>query len=236
MNRIRAAVTTCAACALRATCRAPVPFDGSMDASIGIFGEAPGGVEDEEGLPFQGPSGLLLNRTLEALGWSRSRCYVSNAVKCRPPNNEKPKRLFVVSCRPHLEAELAACRFRVVLALGSTAISALTGEHGAVSAFIPREDLRVEVGGIVPGVQRAIPVVACYHPSYILRKRSEGRDAYEAAMQVFAGQLRRAIRLASEDVVKHAERDAEVAPEGHEDLAQVHEAIDRRGDHDLPPA
>jgi len=178
-------------------------------------------VEDAEGLPFQGPSGLLLNRTLVALGWARSRCYVSNVVKCRPPGNEKPKRPFVASCRPHLEAELAAGRFRAILALGSTALSALTGEHGAVSAFIPREDLRVTVGG------REVPIVACYHPSYILRKRSEGADAYEVAMRVFASQLRRAIRLASEDVVEHPERDPEVSPEGEQGLAQGDEVSGR---------
>lgn len=208
-------MTSCTACALRAGCRAPVPFDGTLAAPLAVYGEAPGGTEDVEGLPFQGPSGLLFNRTLAALGWGRDRCYVSNTVKCRPPNNEKPKRLQVGACHPHLEAELAAGQFRVVLALGATAISALTGEHGAVSAFIPRLDLRVAVRG------RDVPVVACYHPSYILRRRSEGRDAYEAAMQVFANQLRRAIGIAAEDVVDHSERDPDVPPEGEQDLPQV---------------
>lgn len=208
-------MTSCAACELRAGCRAPVPFDGTLASHLAVYGEAPGGTEDVEGLPFQGPSGLLFNRTLTALGWSRDRCFVSNAVKCRPPNNDKPKRLVVAACRSHLEAELAAGEFRAVLALGATAISALTGEHGAVSAFIPRLDIRVAVG------RRDVPVVACYHPSYILRKRSEGRDAYEAAMQVFANQLRRAIGIAAQDVVDHPERDPEVSPEGEQDLAQV---------------
>lgn len=214
-DRVRTAVTSCTACALRAGCRAPVPFDGSLSAPLGVYGEAPGATEDVEGLPFQGPSGLLFNRTLDVLGWSRDRCYVSNVVKCRPPNNEKPKRPFVVACRPHLGAELAAGRFRAILALGSTAISALTGEYGAVSAFIPRLDLQARVGG------RDIPVVACYHPSYILRKRSEGRVAYEDAMRVFANQLRRAIGITTQNVVDHPERDPEVSPEGEQVLAEV---------------
>ena len=211
---LREAVASCSVCALRGTCRAPVPYGGDLGALLGVYGEAPGATEDEEGAPFRGASGVLLDRVLLSLGWSRDRCFVSNIVKCRPPGNKKPERAYKESCRPHLVRELRSGRFRVLLALGDTAISALTGERGAVSAFLPREDLACALGG------RTLPVVACYHPAYILRKRSEGADAYRAAMLSFAAQVRRAVVLASQDDAHVSDGESQVGPQGQQVLPQ----------------
>ena len=87
-----------------------------------FIGEAPGAEEDRLGVPFVGRSGKLLdNLLLEEMNMDRSACYISNVVKCRPPENRDPKSEEIESCRPYLETQLEIIKPRVIVTLGNFA-------------------------------------------------------------------------------------------------------------------
>ena len=95
---------------------------GPPDADLMFVGEGPGAEEDRQGLPFVGRSGKLLDRLLhQELGMDRSGCYITNVVKCRPPENRDPKPEEIVACRPFLELQLETVDPKVVVTLGNFA-------------------------------------------------------------------------------------------------------------------
>ena len=92
---------------------------GDADADLMIVGEAPGRREDEQGLPFVGPSGRLLDTLLEEIGLKRDDVYIANVVKCRPPGNRDPREEEIESCKPYLRSQLSLVDPKVVLTLGN---------------------------------------------------------------------------------------------------------------------
>ena len=120
LAELEAEASSCTRCALAAG-RTTVVFGvGDPDADLMLVGEGPGRDEDLQGEPFVGRSGQLLDRLLaEELGMPRSRCYIANVVKCRPPGNRDPLPQEIAACRPFLEGQLAHIRPRVVLSLGN---------------------------------------------------------------------------------------------------------------------
>ncbi len=109
--------------------------EGPLNAELFVVGEAPGFNEDQEGRPFQGASGMLLDRLLDSLELGRERVYLTTLVKCRPPGSppRSPKPSEVSACRPYLVAQLAAVDPKVVVAMGDLASRVLTGRKEAVS-------------------------------------------------------------------------------------------------------
>jgi len=109
--------------------------EGPLNAELFVVGEAPGFNEDKEGKPFQGASGMLLDRLLDSLELGRERVYLTTLVKCRPPGSppRPPKPSEVSACRPYLVAQLAAVDPKVVVAMGDLASRVLTGRKEAVS-------------------------------------------------------------------------------------------------------
>jgi uracil-DNA glycosylase len=116
----------CLRCPLSAT-RTQVVFGmGDPEADLMLVGEAPGREEDLQGQPFVGRSGKLLDRLIaEELGIDRSRCYIANVVKCRPPDNRNPRPEEIASCRPYLAAQIELIRPVVVVTLGNFATKLL---------------------------------------------------------------------------------------------------------------
>ena len=147
---------------------------GTTRAPLVLVGEAPGQQEAEQLVPFVGPAGKLLNRALAAAGIARSMCYITNAVKYRPPLNRTPYQFEIAASRPSLLAEIAAVRPVAVAALGMVA-------RGALLPGLPaRLGLFTELqlpGGL------SVPVLVTRHPSYALR---EG----PAEEEVLSGHLR----------------------------------------------
>ena len=120
LSEVRDQALTCQRCPL-ARGRTTVVFgEGAPDADLMIVGEGPGREEDEQGRPFVGRSGKLLDRLLlEELGLPREAVYIANVVKCRPPNNRDPLPAEIEACQPWLDAQVELIAPRVVLTLGN---------------------------------------------------------------------------------------------------------------------
>jgi DNA polymerase len=187
---LRDAVQGCRGCPLYANATQAVFGEGAAHAEVMLVGEQPGDKEDIAGRPFVGPAGRLLDEALAEAGIDRSRAYVTNAVKHfkwqgrgKRRIHQKPTWSESVACRPWLEAELAAVRPRVVVALGATAAQSLLGR-----------DFRVtRQRGEPVDSSLAEHVVATVHPSSILRQRDD--DARQAELAAFVHDLRVVARL-----------------------------------------
>lgn len=165
---------------------------GNPDAKLMNVGEAPGDKENEKGEPFVGPSGVLLNAILTRLLLPRAECYTTNIVKYQPPGNRIPTDEEMAKHAPYLMAEIAIIRPRVILALGRTSVSFLTGVEGRLSDIRRTPRLRY----FDPKRELTIPIVATWHPSYVLRQADEGD---RVPLQELIEDMRRAVALSKEE-------------------------------------
>ncbi len=164
------AIRACEACELSQNCSQKVPGVGDRQADLLIVGEGPGHDEDIRGEPFVGRSGQLLDRMLAAIGIEREQVYITNIVKCRPPNNRDPKADEAQQCRLYLEAQIRQIAPRVILAVGRVSAHNLLGSNLAVGKLI-REMHQL------PGTD--IPLKVTYHPAYLLRNPSAKAIAWQ---------------------------------------------------------
>jgi uracil-DNA glycosylase len=133
LNQLHAEVRACVKCGLHATRTQAVPGVGPCPADIMIVGEAPGFNEDRQGEPFVGAAGHLLDTLLARIGLGRSDVYITNVLKCRPPQNRDPMPNEVESCSPYLARQLALIKPKVVLVLGRHALERLLPGQGSIS-------------------------------------------------------------------------------------------------------
>ena len=127
LEKIAEEVRGCPLCNLAMTRKNAVPGEGQLSAKIMFIGEAPGRSEDEEGKPFVGAAGRILNDLLKKVGIERSQVFITNIVKCRPPNNRVPKGDELNACRPYLDRQIALIKPKVICILGRTAYFSLLG-------------------------------------------------------------------------------------------------------------
>jgi uracil-DNA glycosylase len=127
LEKIAADVRGCPLCKLSRSRKNAVPGEGQLSAKIMFIGEAPGRSEDEKGRPFVGAAGRILDELLKKAGIERSEVFITNIVKCRPPNNRVPKEDELTACRPYLDRQIALIKPKVICILGRTAYSALLG-------------------------------------------------------------------------------------------------------------
>lgn len=155
----------CTACRLSETRLRVVPGKGPCSSKVMFFGEAPGKEEDLRGLPFVGRAGKLLDETLEKVGVKRSQVYVGNIVKCRPPDNRRPKSDEIRKCTSlFLESEIEMVKPSVICALGQT----------AANYFLPTKDKMSDRMGAPIEMYingRKISFVVAYHPAACLYQR-----------------------------------------------------------------
>lgn len=187
LTALRRAAAVCHGCSLWRDATQTVFGEGGRQASVMLVGEQPGDQEDQQGRPFVGPAGRLLDRALEEVGIDRSQVYVTNAVKhfkWQPRGkrriHQKPSWAETTACRPWLDAELEAVRPRVLVCLGATAAQALLGRQFRVT----------KQRGEPVDSPLAELVLATIHPSAILR--AEDRDAEYAG---FVADLRKVAAL-----------------------------------------
>jgi len=166
---LREAVRVCRACGLCKQRKQAVFGVGNESAPWLFVGEGPGADEDEQGEPFVGQAGKLLDNMLAAIGIRRGReAYIANVVKCRPPGNRTPTLEEAAACAPYLDRQIALIRPRLIVALGKTAATRLLNTEASLAS------LRGKVHRY-----RDIPLVVTYHPAYLLRSLPEKAKAWE---------------------------------------------------------
>ncbi len=157
LEEIYEEIATCTACPLQKSRTRTVPGEGPPDAKIMFIGEGPGYYEDQEGRPFVGPSGKLLEKLLAVIGMTREQVYIANVVKCRPPNNRDPLPSEVSTCAPFLDRQIELIDPRLIVTLGRYSMeryfpgARITQVHGRAR----REGRRV--------------YLPLFHPAYVLR-------------------------------------------------------------------
>ncbi len=161
-NDIEQHITACTHCPLSRTRNRPVMGRGNYQADIMLIAEAPGGQEDQQGIPFVGRSGEILDSLLQDCGLTREEVYITNIVKCHPPGNRDPEDGEKEACFPYLKYETYLLKPRIIVCLGRVAaqriISAdfkITRQHGT---WIYRKNCAL---------------TATYHPSAVLRDPSK---------------------------------------------------------------
>ncbi|OYT37621.1 MAG: uracil-DNA glycosylase [Desulfurococcales archaeon ex4484_58] len=159
-------ILNCRKCELYKYRRNPVPGEGRRDADIMFVGEAPGSREDETGKPFVGAAGKLLTELIEGiLGLKREEVYITNIVKCRPPNNRDPKEEEIKRCSPYLVRQIKLIKPKIIVALGRHSAKFLFEEAG-----LKWRNMSIMHGKIIETILYGINVklMATYHPAAAL--------------------------------------------------------------------
>jgi len=152
----------CQKCPLAASRTTVVFGTGNADADLMFVGEAPGFHEDQQGKPFVGRAGKLLDQLLEEIGLTRDDCFIANVLKCRPPDNRDPLPAEIEACRGHLERQIELIRPRVICTLGNFATKLLTGSPQGITRVrgVPQAH---ELAG------RPLFLYPIFHPAAALR-------------------------------------------------------------------
>ena len=172
LETIAAEVRACTNCRLHATRTRAVPGEGDPQTEVVFVGEGPGFNEDREGRPFIGRAGDLLVRLLASIGWRREDVFITNVVKCRPPENRDPQPDEIAACAPYLRRQLEVLDPAVVVTLG----------RFSMGTFMPGARISQAHGTVRPvdpatGARAAL-VFAMYHPAAALRTPAIERESY----------------------------------------------------------
>lgn len=181
LELIHSEILECTKCELHKNRTRAVPGEGPYDARIMFVGEGPGQNEDEQGRPFVGAAGRFLTELLESIGLKRSDVFITNIVKCRPPNNRAPRKSEAEACNPYLQSQIRLINPRIVCALGTPAITSLMGDEYSASRFHGKPITK----GKVTFLPMYHPAAALYdaslketifHDFQILKKLSENEE------------------------------------------------------------
>jgi uracil-DNA glycosylase len=168
LKLIREEIGDCTRCQLSQGRNKIVFGDGDPNAKLFFVGEGPGADEDAQGLPFVGRGGQLLNNMIAAMGLKREQVYIANIVKCRPPQNRTPEPDEAHTCSPFLFKQIDVIRPRIIVALGQTAVTYLTGEKRPLSAW----------RGVTHPFRGGAKLIVTYHPAFLLRDPNQKRHAW----------------------------------------------------------
>jgi len=164
----------CTRCVLSRLGRKTIVFgEGNPNADLMFVGEGPGADEDEQGRPFVGRAGQLLNKMIEAMGLRREQVYIANVVKCRPPGNRTPEREEIETCSPFLLRQIAVIQPKAIVALGAVAARCLLGLNEPMARLRGRWfDFR--------GTRLAVT----YHPAFLLRDPRQKKETWKDLQMV----------------------------------------------------
>jgi uracil-DNA glycosylase len=155
-------ILQCRRCRLHESKTHYVPGEGCNRPDILFVGEGPGETEDQFGRPFIGKAGQLLDKIIQKMGLERADVFITNVVKCRPPNNREPQRDEVEACLPYLSRQIAVLQPKVIVCLGRVALNNLLGTSHSMGR------IRGQLLSF-----HDIPLIPTYHPSYILHKKDK---------------------------------------------------------------
>ncbi len=174
LRAIREEIGDCTRCPLHKQGRKQIVFGvGNPNADIMFVGEAPGADEDEQGEPFVGRAGQLLNNMIKAMGINREDVYIANVIKCRPPGNRTPEPPECEVCSPFLLKQIDVIKPKVIVALGAVASRSLLGLNQ------PMNQLRGQWHDF-----RGYPLAVTYHPAYLLRDPRQKAAAWQDLQMV----------------------------------------------------
>jgi DNA polymerase len=169
LESLRRAVAACTACPLSRTRTQTVFGDGAARARVMFIGEAPGEVEDREGLPFVGPAGALLSDIIrKGMGLRREEVAIANVLKCRPPSNRDPLPEEQELCTPFLDRQIELVAPEILVLLGRHAAQHVLGSSASLGRLRGRIHER-----------RGRKAVATYHPAYLLRTPAAKKDCWQ---------------------------------------------------------
>lgn len=146
---------------------------GDIHAALMFIGEGPGREEDAQGLPFVGPAGRLLDSMVFAMGLERDEVYITNIVKCRPPNNREPRADEVENCFPYLERQIELVQPRIICTLGRPASNTLLGTARSMGEMRGNWHF-----------YRDTAVLPTYHSAYLLRSPAQKKKAWDDLKKV----------------------------------------------------
>lgn len=158
LQRLIERIRTCTACGLATTRTNAVPGEGPNDPQVMLIGEGPGFHEDQQGRPFVGPSGKLLQELLDSINLTRANVYICNIIKCRPPNNRDPSSIEIEACKNHLDEQILLINPQIIVTLG----------RFSMSYFFPGEIIS-RIHGI-PRDWNKKTVVPMFHPAAALHQ------------------------------------------------------------------
>jgi DNA polymerase len=170
LDELKLTVSNCTQCELHRTRTQTVFGVGHPAADWLIVGEAPGADEDRIGEPFVGRAGQLLTSMLRAMGLAREEVFIANILKCRPPNNRDPEENEVNSCSSYLRQQIELIQPKIILVVGRVAAQSLLNVDTPIGKMRGQKYMYQDT---------EIPVVATYHPAYLLRSPQQKRKAWE---------------------------------------------------------
>jgi len=176
LRQIREDLGDCTRCRLHKQGRKQIVFGvGNAHADLMFVGEGPGADEDEQGEPFVGRAGQLLNKMIEAMGLKREQVYIANIVKCRPPGNRTPEKDECDTCSPFLLRQIEVIQPKAIVALGAVAAKTLLGVADSMNNLRQRSyDFR------------GTTLFVTYHPAYLLRDPRQKAETWKDLQKVMA--------------------------------------------------
>lgn len=172
---LKEACLACRGCSLAETRTNVVFGDGAQDAEILLIGEGPGRNEDEQGVPFVGRAGQLLDDMLEIVGLDRTKVYIANIVKCRPPQNRDPLSVEQDACIDWLRRQTALLKPKIIVCLGRIAAKAII-----------KDDFRITQEHGQWFSRNGVEMIAIYHPAALLRDVSKRPETFEDLKEIQA--------------------------------------------------
>jgi DNA polymerase len=173
LDEIRGELGDCRRCKLHRTRRTIVFGEGNEKAKLMFIGEGPGYDEDVQGRPFVGKAGQLLTKIIQSIHLEREEVYITNIIKCRPPQNRNPEPDEIQSCHPFLQKQIQSIRPKMICALGTFAAQTLLSTNAKITALRGRF---FDLGGI--------KVLPTYHPAFLLRNPERKREVWEDMKQI----------------------------------------------------
>ncbi|WP_133129660.1 uracil-DNA glycosylase [Legionella yabuuchiae] len=173
LRLLETSVQSCQQCNLHKSRSHTVFARGNCQAQLMIIGEAPAYHEDQQGMPFVGKAGMLLNKMLDSVGFLPEEVYITNVIKCRPPNNRDPEAIEIEACSSYLREQIELINPAVILGVGKFA------GHFLANTKSPLNKMRQKIYKYCDK-----SVLITFHPAYLLRNPIDKKKAYLDLLKV----------------------------------------------------
>jgi len=171
LKKLKTMIESIKNCELKNSANKIVFSDGNLNSKIMLIGEGPGVQEDQEGLPFVGRAGRLLDKMLEAINLNRKKVYISNVVNYRPPGNRRPTDNEIDRYYPFLKLHIEIINPKILVLLGSTALNAIMGNENVISK-VRGKWIKKKIGDCDPHI------MASFHPAFLMRQPDQKKLAW----------------------------------------------------------